>query len=339
VARFSNINRLLVTAGSECATAYLPAVFLLPINNMQAQFKARAGVLVANFFFGTSVIAVKHISPSLMPPFALTAVRVVVTMLLFWSMYALRPVKTGIARKDFLRLLFCAVFGITLNQTFTMMGFSLTSPIHASLLLLTTPITITLLSAWLLKETLTGLKIMGLLLGVSGGALLVFSRDLSAIAGKQQSLGDLLVVLSSFSYAIYAVSLKPLMAKYSATHILQWVFLFGTFFSLPIGWKALGTVQWAAFGGWDWFSLAYCILGATFIAYQLMNNGIKKLGASIAGSYIYTQPFFATAASILILHEALNWQKAGAAMLIMGGVFMANYKKERNRESAVGSRQ
>jgi drug/metabolite transporter (DMT)-like permease len=72
---------------------------------MNENTKARAGVLLANFFFGTSVIAVKHISPSLMPPFALTAVRIIVTMLLFWSMYAMRPVKMGITKKDFIRLL------------------------------------------------------------------------------------------------------------------------------------------------------------------------------------------------------------------------------------------
>src|ERR1700741_3033322 len=79
---------------------------------MNENTKARAGVLLANFFFGTSVIAVKHISPSLIPPFALTAVRITVTMVLFWSMYAMRPVKMGIVKKDFLRLLFCALLGI-----------------------------------------------------------------------------------------------------------------------------------------------------------------------------------------------------------------------------------
>ncbi|MES2332135.1 MAG: DMT family transporter [Bacteroidota bacterium] len=296
---------------------------------MTENTKARAGVLLANFFFGTSVIAVKHISPSLMPPFALTAVRIVSTMLLFWSMYAVQPVKMGIAKKDFVRLLFCAVLGITMNQTFTMLGFSLTTPIHASLLLLTTPITITLLAAWFLKESLTGFKIGGLLLGISGGALLVFSRDHSTEAGAQQSLGDLFVVLSALSYSSYVISIKPLMGKYKATHILQWVFLFGTFFSLPIGWIALGKVQWSAFDGWSWFALAYCILGATFIAYQLMNYGIKKLGASTTGSYIYTQPFFATVASMIILHESLSLPKIGAAMLIMTGVFLTNYKKRK----------
>jgi drug/metabolite transporter (DMT)-like permease len=295
---------------------------------MNENTKARAGVLLANFFFGTSVIAVKHITPSLMPPFALTAVRITVTMLLFWSLYAIRPVKMGISTKDFIRLLFCALLGITMNQTFTMLGFSLTTPIHASLLLLSTPITITLLAAWFLKESLNGLKVAGLLLGVSGGAVLVFSKDQSAQAGPQQSLGDLLVVLSSVSYSIYVISIKPLIAKYKAMHILQWVFLFGTFFSLPIGWNALGKVQWQAFDGWSWFALAYCIIGATFLAYQFMNYGIKKLGASITGSYIYTQPFFATIASMIILHESLSLPKIGAAVLIMAGVFLTNYKRK-----------
>jgi drug/metabolite transporter (DMT)-like permease len=294
---------------------------------MNENTKARAGVLLANFFFGTSVIAVKHISPSLMPPFALTAVRIIVTMLLFWSMYAIRPVKMGITKKDFIRLLFCALLGITMNQTFTMLGFSLTSPIHASLLLLSTPITITLLAAWFLKESLNGFKIAGLLLGISGGAVLIFSKDQSSEAGAQQSLGDLLVVLSAVSYSVYVIAIKPLMAKYNAMHILQWVFLFGTFFSLPIGWNALGKVQWSAFDGWSWFALTYCIIGATFLAYQFMNYGIKKLGASITGSYIYTQPFFATIASMIILHESLSLPKIGAAVLIMMGVFLTNYKK------------
>ena len=294
---------------------------------MNENTKARIGVLLANFFFGTSVIAVKHITPSLLPAFALTAVRIVVTMLLFWSMYAIRPVKMGITKKDFIRLFFCALLGITMNQTFTMLGFSLTSPIHASLLLLTTPITITLLAAWFLKESLNGFKITGLLLGISGGALLVFSKDLSSATGAQQSLGDLLVVMSAVSYSIYVITIKPLMAKYKAMHILQWVFLFGTFFSLPIGWNALSTVQWSAFDEWGWFALGYCIFGATFLAYQFMNYGIKTLGASITGSYIYTQPFFATAASMIILHETLSLPKIGAAVLIMGGVFLTNYKK------------
>lgn len=295
---------------------------------MNENNKARVAVLLGNFFFGTSVIAVKHISPSLMAPIALTAIRVSVTTLLFWSLYAAKPVKIGIEKKDVGLLVFCAIAGITLNQTFSMWGMSLTSPIHASLLVLTTPIAITFLAAWFLKESLGFVKLTGLLLGVCGGALLVFSRDLSTNAGDQQSLGDLYVIIGALCYSSYVVAIKPLMAKYKAMHILQWVFLIGAFASLPLGWKELISISWGSFDGISWFALAYIVLGATFFAYQLMNYGIRKLGSSVTGSFIYTQPFFATVASMLILHESLSLVKIAAAVLIMGGVFFANYKKK-----------
>jgi drug/metabolite transporter (DMT)-like permease len=292
---------------------------------MTEKQKAVIAVLLGNFFFGTSVIAVKHIAPSLMPALALTTVRVVCTTLLFWMMFAVKPQRMEITKKDYRLLFFCAIVGITMNQTFSIRGMSLTSPIHASLLVLTTPITITLLAAWILKEKLTSFKLIGLFLGVSGGALLVFSRDLSGQAGAQQLTGDVFAILGAISYSLYVVFIRPLMPRYKAMHILQWVFLFGCIFTLPIGWASLQEIQWHSFDALSWFSLIYVVLGGTFFAYQLMNYSISKLGASITGSFVYTQPFFTAIASIILLHESLSISKVMAATLIMTGVFLANY--------------
>jgi drug/metabolite transporter (DMT)-like permease len=293
---------------------------------MNQKNKAIAAVLTANFFFGTSVIAVKHITPVLLPPMALTLVRIIVSAILFWSMYAMNPVKIGFEKKDLLRLVLCAIAGIAFNQSFSIRGMSLTSPIHASLLILTTPIVITFLATWFLKEVLNPFKIVGLFLGISGGIVLIFSRDLSSVSGSQQSLGDLFIIMGAISYATYVVSLKPLALKYKANHILQWLFLFGLIIVLPIGWHDLASVQWVKFDALSWLCIGYVILGATFFAYQLMNYGIRVLGASVTGSFSYTQPFFGAIASILILNENLSLPKIIAAILIMGGVFLSNYK-------------
>ncbi|MCX6298061.1 MAG: DMT family transporter [Bacteroidetes bacterium] len=293
---------------------------------MNQKNKAIAAVLLGNFFFGTSVIAVKHITPVFLPPMALTMVRIIVSALLFWSMYAFNPVKMGFEKKDFLRLVLCALAGIALNQSFSIRGMSLTSPIHASLLILTTPIVITFLATWFLKERLNPFKIVGLFLGISGGVLLIFSRDLSMVAGAHQSLGDVFIIMGAISYATYVVSLKPLALKYKANHILQWLFLFGLIIVLPIGWHDLASVQWIKFDLLSWICLGYVILGATFFAYQLMNYSIRVLGASVTGSFSYTQPFFGAIASMLLLNENLSLPKIAAAILIMGGVFLTNYK-------------
>jgi drug/metabolite transporter (DMT)-like permease len=58
-----------------------------------------------------------------------------------------------------------------------------------------------------------------------------------------------------------------------------------------------------------------------------MNYGIKKLGASVTGSFIYTQPFFTTIASVLIFEEQINFSKILAAVMIIAGVFLTNFKK------------
>ena len=299
---------------------------------MTEKRKALIAVIMGNFFFGTSVIAVKHISPTLIPALALTTIRVGVVCMLFWGMYLLKPVKMGINKRDYWRLILCGIAGITCNQTFSMKGMSLTSPIHASLLILTSPITISLMAAWFLKESLNWIKIIGLCLGISGGVVLVFSRDISSIASSEQGLGDLFIILGAISYSSYIILVKPLMAKYQASHILQWVFLFGAFVSIPLGWKSLSAVQWFNFDSLSWFCLFYMVIGATFIAYQLMNFSINKLGASVTGSFIYTQPFFATVASVLILHETISFTKIIAALLIMGGVFLTNFKYIRSNE-------
>jgi len=180
-------------------------------------------------------------------------------------MFAVKPVKMNIVKKDFVWLFFCAVLGITMNQTFAIRGMAMTSPIHASLLILTTPITITFLAALFLKESLNILKLIGLVLGISGGVLLIFSRDLSDHAGAEQSMGDLFVILGAISYSAYIVSVKSLMVKYKAMHILQWVFLFGCIFSVPLGWNALRNVEWNKFDALSWFCLVYVVLGATFL--------------------------------------------------------------------------
>jgi len=288
---------------------------------------AIAAVLAANFFFGTSVIAVKQVSPSLIHPMALTGIRIFCAGSLFWLLYLTHPVATGITKKDYVRLFFCAIAGIAINQSFSITGMSLTSPIHASLLILTTPITITILAAIFLKEKLTVFKIAGLLLGIAGGSILVFSRNTQTPSGSDEMLGDLFVIGGALGYSTYVILIKPLMSKYQPMHILQWVFFMGGWVIIPLAWPQLLNASWSAFTPLHWFCIAYVVLGGTFLAYLFMNYAIRILGAATTGSFIFSQPFFGATAAILILHEPITTPKILAAVCIIGGVLLANYKK------------
>ena len=93
---------------------------------------------------------------------------------------------------------------------------------------------------------------------------------------------------------------------------------------LPFGWIEFTQIQWAHFTTIDYTCMALVVLTGTFLAYLFNVYGIKILGASIAGFYIYTQPVFAALIAMIFLKEPLSLYKMIAALLIFAGVFLAN---------------
>jgi drug/metabolite transporter (DMT)-like permease len=285
---------------------------------------AHIALIFTNIFFAINLTAVKHLTNSeLAKPFGINVVRVGVTVLLFWILYLIKPVNIRIDKSDRKRLFLCAVVGIAINQLFFLKGLSLTYPIHAALLLLITPILIVFIAAWVLKERLGLLKVTGLALGISGALVLVLAKESSGNS-ENVLLGDLFIIINAISYTIYFIIVKPLMFKYNPIVILRWVFTIGLVLVLPFGWVEFTQIPWNKYTAIDFTSMGLVVISGTFLAYLFNLYGIKILGASIAGFYIYTQPVFAALIAMLFLHEALALYKIIAAILIFGGVYLAN---------------
>ena len=294
---------------------------------MERNTKAHLAVMGANIIFAISYSVVKYLSPGVMHPYALNAVRILVSLVFFWGLFALKPGRAGIDRKDIPRFIGCAITGAMINQLMFIKGVSLTTPIHSSLLSLCTPIFITFIAAWLIKEMLSWLKILGLVFGVSGSLLLILTKEQQTVAGSNIILGDIMVMINAISYAFYLVMVRPLMAKYSAIHVLRWVFTFGTVLILPFTLGDFVATDWAAFGLGHWVALTFIAIGATCLAYLFNVYGISVIGPSATGTYIYTQPIFAAIIAILFAGEHVSWIKLLAAACIFTGVFLANYKR------------
>ena len=71
-------------------------------------------------------------------------------------------------------------------------------------------------------------------------------------------------------------------------------------------------------------------IGGTFFAYTFNIYGIKVLGSTIAGAYIYTQPFMATAIAIMMGKDSMESYKLFAAVFIFLGLYLAS-KNKKNR--------
>ena len=293
---------------------------------MNKNIKAHIAVLLGNFFFGTAIVAIKHLSPSLMQPLALNVVRVTVALILFWLLFLLKPTHPLIQKKDIPLFLLCALTGVTINQILFIKGASITSPIHTSLLALTTPVAITIIAVWLINEKFTSNKLFGLILGISGAAILILSKD--QVNKSSSILGDAFIIINAVSYAFYLVLVQPLMQRYKPLHVIRWIFLFGSMMIVPIGWNDFLQIKWNDFLWTHWLALSFVVIGATFFAYIFIIYGIAHLGSSVTGTYIYTQPVFATITSMILFNEKLSFIKLFSAALIFAGVYLVNRKKE-----------
>jgi len=289
---------------------------------------AHLALLCTNLFFAINLSAAKHLtSLQLAKPFGLNVVRVGASVILFWVLYLLKPVPVKIERQDRIRFVWCALTGIAINQLLFLKGLSLTYPIHASLLMLTTPILIVFIAAWVLKERIGVFKIAGLVLGITGAAVLILAKGSNA--NRHDVIrGDILIIINAISYTIYFVLVKPLMLKYNPIVIIRWIFTIGLVMILPFGWTEFTQIQWANFNAVDFTTMAFVVFTGTFLAYLFNVYGIKILGASAAGFYIYTQPFFATFIAMIFLKEELQFYKVAAAVLIFTGVYLSNKQKK-----------
>jgi len=288
---------------------------------------AHLALLFTNIFFAINYTAVKYlINHELIKPFGLNLIRVGVSSILLWILFIFKKERSVIHKKDLGRFFLCAMTGIAINQLLFIKGLSLTYSIHASLLMLTTPILITIIAAWILKERLNLYKILGLVLGITGAVVLISSRGNTG-NGSQVLKGDILIIMNAISYTIYFILVKPLMKEYDSITVIRMIFSMGFFMILPFCWKEFTEIPWPAYNPVSYLLLASIVIGGTFLAYIFNVYGIKILGASMAGTYIYSQPVFAAAIAIFFLGEELAFYKVVAAIFIFAGVYLANKTK------------
>lgn len=305
-------------------------IFKVKTGKLKTSTRAHIAVLFTNLFFASNYSLVKYISPSVIGPYGLNIIRVGVSLILFWSLWLSaksipgRPVVSmGLKKEHVGRFILCGLTGVAINQMLFIKGLTMTSTIHASLLMLSTPLLITIFAFWLLKEKVTIAKALGLLLGIGGAAILIAAKEVSGTASLK---GDIFIILNAIAYTLYFILVKPLMLIYPPLHVVRWVFTFGFLMILPIGWPQFSSIDWSALAWSHYASLAFIVIGGTFLAYAFNVYGIRHLGAGVTGSYIYTQPVFASIVAVLFLGELFTIEKIIAGLLIFAGVFLVSRK-------------
>ena len=253
-------------------------------------------------------------------PFGFIFLRVLGAAILFWLLSLFTP-KQKIDSKDYITFFLASIFGIALNMLTFFKGLEFTTPIHASVIMTVVPIVVLVLSALFLKERITGLKIIGIILGFSGAIVLsVYGK--AALTGDNILLGNFLVFINAVSYSIYLIIIKKITSKYHPFTFIKWLFLFGLILVSPFGYNEFSQVDWSSFTPYILFSVIFVVVGATFITYLLNPLALRHLKASTVSTFLYIQPVIASIFALLMGSDTMNTVKLVAATLIFSGVYL-----------------
>ena len=282
------------------------------------------GIFVA-LIYGMNFTIAKDVMPTYVKPYAFILIRAIGGTILFWLLTFFGP-KEKIAANDFIRIIAASIFGVVINQLAFFKGLSYTSPISASVVMVTSPIVVLVLSAFILKEKLKLKKIIGVIIGLAGTAVLIlYGKDISN--SPNATIGNLLIFLNASSYAVYLIIIKKIIIKYHAFTIIKWIYTFGLLFVIPFGYQEFTEIQWQAIPINIYFSIGFVVLFTTFFAYLINLMAMKELKPTTLSVFIYLQPLFATIFAISLGKDELNLVKLASAVLIFIGVYLVTHKK------------
>ena len=286
--------------------------------------------LGATAIWSGNFIVARGLSESV-PPVSLAFWRWVVAVLVFLP-FAVKPLIAE--RQQLLQniryLSVTSFFGVTVFNTLIYIAGHTTSALNLSLIAITFPMFIILLSRMLYKEVITGAKIFGIAL-VSGGVVLLITKgNISVLHTISFAVGDLWMLAASVIFAIYSIMIKHKPQNLSIWAFQLCPFSLGLLFLLPFFmWESL-TVPPVTYDTTTIFSILYVGVFASLTAFILWHKAIISIGPVKSGLIYYTLPLFSGLLAHLLLNESIGMVHLLSALLIIAGICTANWVSEKS---------
>ncbi len=292
---------------------------------MQERFKPHILLFTVNLIYAANFTIAKIAMPEYISANAFIVIRAGIGALFFFLIHTFF-IGEKVDRKDWPRMIACGAFGVAINQLMFFKGLAITTPINASLIMILTPIMVMLISAIILKELISSIKVLGVVCGLIGASLIILSG--AKLIELSISKGDLFIFINATSYAFYIVFVKSLMKKYEALTVVRWVFFFGFLMVLPFGAFEINDVHWMTLPSYVWLSILYVLIGTTILAYLLNAMALKISTATLVSTYIYLQPLLAALIAIMAGQDVLSLKKVLAGVFIFSGVYLVSLKRK-----------
>ena len=257
---------------------------------MKKTFSTSIKALFAVLFWGASFVAAK-IGLKYVPPITLVWMRFSVGLVILGLAVGLRHQFSLPKPKDWLYFAMLGFLGITFHQWLQSTGLVTSQATTSAWIVASMPIFIAILGWLVLKEKLSWLHALGILLAAFGVLLVVTHGNIGAmVSGKFGSPGDILMLISAPNWAIFTILSRRGLKTYPAALMMFFVMAFGWLFSSVLfvdgrGWESIRNI---AVDGW--LAIGFLGIFCSGVAYIFWYDALKVLPAAQVGTFLYIEP-------------------------------------------------
>jgi len=215
--------------------------------------------------------------------------------------------------RQLIALASCNIIGWNI---FAIYGVSMLPSGRAAILGYTMPLWSALLSVWFLNEPLTRRRLTGLLLGMSGMALLI-GTELEKLGSAP--IGVLLMIIAAIFWAAGLVIYKANPLPMPITSLTAWQALLGGI-PMAVAGHALDSVEWGRISFWPMFGFWYNVFIGLLFCYWAWNKLVHMVPASVSSLGSLIIPVVGVFSGMIFLNEAPHWQDFAALVLVLTAI-------------------
>lgn len=214
-----------------------------------------------------------------------------------------------------------AALGISINQILFAEGLQRAGPINASILVMLIPPITLAIAAALGRERPSRERLLGIAISLVGAALLVGAERFDL--GEETTIGNLLLLCNTTSYAFYLVLARPVLGRLGALVSMAFVLVFGALEALPVTLHSALATDWSALRPIHWGLLAFVVIGPTVLTYLLNGYALARAESTLVAVYVYAQPPIAAVATFFAFGTRPTLRTVIAAIILFAGVALS----------------
>ncbi|UII25739.1 DMT family transporter [Fulvivirga maritima] len=283
-------------------------------------------ILIANTIFGLNIPVTKQIVAEWMSPMGYTTTRMVLGAIIFWIISVFQN-KDSVKGKDLIIIFIGGLIGSLGTQFLFSKALEYTTPVVFSLIMALTPVVVLLMSAIFLKEVIPVRKALGILISISGAAMIILVSGSSDHQGSNNVLGIVVALFCVLCYGGYMMLTRNVSMKYKPVTVAKWMFFISAIVAFPLSYQELPEQRmFSAEANFEAYSLmAFAIVFSTTLAFFLMPVALKRLEANTVSIFMNIQPIVA----LVVGQDVFSWDKPVAVLLVVTGVYLVTVQKKK----------